>query len=161
MPSQINAYLTIAGCNGTSTIQTNAIEIESFSWGIHNAAAAAKASGESRGGKPSFADLHISKYVDPTSQTIMLHCANGESFDNAELVVLKNLHGSNVPYLKFTLTTVYVSSYNVTPAGENPAESISLCYEQFEYQYAPEKPDKKGVQGFVKKKWDVAKNKPV
>jgi type VI secretion system secreted protein Hcp len=57
----------IDGLKGTSTVKKDAIEILSFSWGAHNAAASAKASGESRAGRPDFSELTIMKSVDPTS----------------------------------------------------------------------------------------------
>ena len=39
-----NCYLLIKGVVGTSTVKKDAIEIMSFSWGAHNAAASAKPS---------------------------------------------------------------------------------------------------------------------
>ena len=156
-----NSYLLIEGLEGTSTVVPKAIEIHSFSWGAHNAAASAKASGESRAGRPDFAELHISKNVDPTSHELLKHCLVCKAFTKATLGFMKQIGESNQEYFHIILTEVYISSISVSGANENPQESISIAYAEMEFGYAPEKPDKKGLTGFKAMTYDVKKNMPV
>jgi type VI secretion system Hcp family effector len=157
----INGYLMISTLKGKSTIKADGIQIETFSWGVSNSTAGAKTSGESRAGMAHLGTLNIAKYVDPTSGELFLHCCNGESFDSGELTLCKNLHGSNKEYIKYKMTKVWVADVSHSPAGENPIENVSLAYGQLEFGYAAEKADKKDVESFVWKGWNVETNKKV
>lgn len=156
-----NSYLMIKGLEGTSTVVPKAIEIHSFSWGAHNAAASAKASGESRAGRPDFSELSISKNVDPTSHELLKHCLVCKAFDEATLGFMKQINESNQEYFHIILKGVYISSLQVAGGHENPQESVSIAYEEIEFGYNPEKPDKKGLQGFKAMKYSVKENKPL
>ena len=163
----INSFLIIKGLPGTSTIDpkgatiagTKAIEIHSFSWGVHNGAASAKASGESRAGRPDFAELSIMKNVDPTSSKLMEKCLTCVPFTEAELGFMKQINDTNECYFHIHLKQVYITSMQVSGGSENPQESVSIAYEEIEFAYKPEKPDKKGLDGWVGTKWNVKSNK--
>ncbi len=157
----INATLLIKGLKGTSTILKDAIEILSFSWGAHNAAASAKASGETRAGRPDFSELSIIKSVDPTSHELLKNCLICQAFDEAELAFYKQISSTNQKYLYIKFEQVYVSSIQLSSGGENPTESVSLSYEKMEFAYAPEKPDKKSLDGFKMTKYSIKENKPL
>ncbi len=156
-----NSYLIIEGLDGTSTVVPKAIEIHSFSWGAHNAAASAKASGESRAGRPDFSELSIMKNVDPTSHELLKHCLVCKSFPKATLGFMKQIGESNQEYFHIILTEVYISSISVSGSNENPQESISISYGEMEFGYAQEKPDKKGLDGWKAMKYNVKANKPI
>lgn len=156
-----NTYLLIEGLEGTSTVVAKAIEIHSFSWGAHNAAASAKASGESRAGRPDFSELSIMKNVDPTSHELLKHCLVCKAFDKATLGFMKQIGESNQEYFHIILKEVYISSLSVSGGNENPQESVSIAYAEVEFGYAPEKPDKKGLTGFKAMKYSVKENKPL
>lgn len=151
----------IDGLKGTSTVKKDAIEILSFSWGAHNAAASAKASGESRAGRPDFSELTIMKSVDPTSHELLKHCLVCEAFKEATLGFMKQIGKANEEYFHIILKGVYISSLQLSSGGENPTESISISYEEMEFGYAPEKADKKGLDGFKFMKYSVKENKPL
>jgi len=151
----------IKGVEGTSTVKKGAIEIMSFSWGATNSAASAKASGESRAGRPDFSELNIMKSVDPTSHELLKHCLVCKAFDEATLGFMKQIGTTNQEYFKIVLKGVYVSSLQVSGGGENPVESISIAYEEMEFAYAPEKADKKSLDGFKAMKYSVKENKPL
>ncbi|WP_031500535.1 Hcp family type VI secretion system effector [Bryobacter aggregatus] len=156
-----NSYLLIEGLEGTSSVVKKAIEIQSFSWGAHNSAASAKASGESRAGRPDFSELSIMKSVDPTSHELLKNCLICKAFTQATLGFMKQISDTNQEYFHIILKQVYVSSLQVSGGGENPSESVSLAYEELEFGYAPEKPDKKGLDGFKFMKYSVKENKPL
>jgi type VI secretion system secreted protein Hcp len=150
----------IEGCKGTSTVKKDAIEIHSFSWGVSNASASAKASGESRAGRPDLSELHIQKNVDPTSHDLMKHCMICMAFPSATLGFMKQISDTNQEYFQLVLTQVYISSMQVSSGGDNPMESVSIAYEKIEFKYNPEKADKKGLEGWKFAKWNVKENKP-
>jgi type VI secretion system secreted protein Hcp len=154
-----NVYLMIAGCPGTSTVKKDAIEISSFSWGVHNSGAATKASGETRSGRPDFQEMGITKKVDPTSPKLLKHCYTCDPFTTATLGFMKQLGASNVEYIQVILTKVYISSVNLMPGGNEPMESVQIAYEEVEFKYNPETPDKKGQAGWVMTKYSVRENK--
>lgn len=156
-----NCYLLIKGVVGTSTVKKDAIEISSFSWGAHNAAASAKASGESRAGRPDFSEMSIMKNVDPTSHTLLKHCLVCEAFTEATLGFMKQIGTANEEYFHIIMKGVYISSLQVSSGGENPSESVSIAYEELEFGYNPEKPDKKGLAGFIAMKYSIKENKPL
>ncbi len=156
-----NCYLEIKGCNGTSSVKKNAIEIMSFSWGVHNASASAKASGESRAGRPDFSELSIMKSVDPTSVDLIKHCLVCLAFDEATLGFMKQIGTANEEYFHIIFKQVYISSVQISSGGENPSESVSIAYEEMEFGYNPEKPDKKGLAGFKAMKYSIKENKPL
>src|SRR5436190_19346482 len=124
-----NSYLMIKGIEGTSTVKKGAVEITSFSWGAANSAASAKASGESRAGRPDFQELHIMKSVDPTSVELLKHCLVCEAFTEATLGFMKQLGKANEEYFHIIFTQVYISSLQISGGNENPTESVSLAYE--------------------------------
>lgn len=156
-----NSFLTIKGLDGTSSVVPKAIEIHSFSWGVSNAGAAAKASGESRAGRPDFAELSIMKNVDPTSSKLMEKCLTCVPFTEAELGFMKQINETNQCYFHIVLKQVYITSMQVSGGSENPQESVSIAYEEIEFAYKPEKPDKKGLDGWVGTKYSVKQNKPL
>lgn len=156
-----NCYLMIKGVEGTSTVMKGAIEIHSFSWGASNASASAKASGESRAGRPDLSELHISKNVDPTSHELLKHCLVCKAFDSATLGFMKQMGDANLEYFQLVLTQVYISSLQLSSGGDNPQESVSIAYEEIEFKYNPEKPDKKGLAGWKMMKYSVKENKPL
>jgi type VI secretion system secreted protein Hcp len=156
-----NSYLLIEGVVGTSTVVEKAIEIYSFSWGCTNAGASAKASGESRAGRPDFSELNIMKNVDPTSVELLRHCVTCDAFPKATLGYMKQINDANQEYFHIILKQVYISSIQVSGGSENPSESVSISYEEIEFGYNPEKEDKKGLAGFKAMKYSVRQNKPI
>lgn len=156
-----NCYLAIKGCDGTSTVKKGAIEILSFSWGVHNASASAKASGESRAGRPDFSELSIMKSVDPTSHELIKHCLVCLAFDEATLGFMKQIGKENQEYFHIILKGVYISSVQLSSGGENPTESISIAYEEMEFGYNPENATKSGLAGFKFMKYSIKENKPL
>jgi type VI secretion system secreted protein Hcp len=156
-----NVYLLIEGCPGTSTIKKDAIEINSFSWGVSNSGASAKASGETRSGRPDFQPMQIAKKVDPTTPKLLKHCYTCDPFDKATLGFMKQLGAANVEYILIELKKVFIGDVHVSPGGNEPMESISLAYEEVEFIYKPEAPDKKSLAGQLTAKYSVVQNKPL
>jgi type VI secretion system secreted protein Hcp len=135
-------YLEIDGIKGESTDakHASAIDIESFSWGVTH-----KSSGGGGGGggagKVKFHDISVKKPVDAASPKLFLACATGQHLKKAVLYVRKaGGNGTQLEYLKVTLTDVLVSSYKVgsqEPKGPGEVESVSFNFAKIEEQYLP------------------------
>lgn len=135
MPSDY--YLLIAGVNGESQAQgmTNNIELESWSWGASNPA---NLSGKGlAAGKPSLSSLNVSFQLDAASYQMVKDLVEGTHVANATFTGRKTGGGAEpYNYLVITLTKCFIESFS-TGGGSSgvPSASLSLAYEQIEYQY--------------------------
>ncbi|HMD97121.1 MAG TPA: type VI secretion system tube protein Hcp [Terriglobia bacterium] len=135
MPSDY--YLLIAGVNGESqaTGMTNNIELDSWSWG--GSAPSDVGNKGLSAGKPSFADFTCSFSLDAASFQLVANLSNGTHIANATFSGRKTGGGANpYIYLVITLTNCFVTSFS-TGGGSSgtPSASMSISYEQVQYQY--------------------------
>jgi len=135
MPS--DAYLLIAGVNGESqaTGMTNNIELDSWSWG-----AACPADVGNKGlsaGKPHLSDFNCSFSLDAASFQLVANLTKGTHIAGATFTGRK-AGGGGTPYnyLVITFTNVFIAAFS-TGGGSSgiPSASLSLAYEQIQYQY--------------------------
>jgi len=159
----VDYFLKIDGMQGESTDSKhkNEIELESFSWGASQPAAAAQLSGRGAG-KVSMEDFHVVKRVDKASPKLMLACASGEHVKSAVLTCRK-AGKEQQEYLKITLSDVLVSSYRASgSAGSDvvPMEEVSLNFSKVEFEYKEQKPDGT-LGGTIKAGWNLREMKPV
>ena len=160
--AQVDFFLKLDGIKGESADSKHKgeIEVESFSWGDHNQADIAGASGAGGGaGKVAFQDLHLTTHVNEASPLLMLACATGEHIKSALLTARKQ-GGEQQDYYKVTLTDVLVSSYQ--SGGSNgaliPTDQFSLNFAKIEFSYARQ--DEKGKLSAPKiAKYDLKQNK--
>jgi type VI secretion system secreted protein Hcp len=136
----------------------DAIEVESFSWGVHNAQGASKASGESQAGKAHFGELNISKACDANSPKIMEFIGIATAIKKIEFGYMKQINSANQTYIKLILEEAFFVSQQIHGSGENPGENISIAYANIKFEYYPEKADKKGLDGAIGGGWDIKKN---
>jgi type VI secretion system secreted protein Hcp len=104
-----------------------AIEVQSFSWGVRNAGGTTYSGATA--GKAQFNDLVIVKQIDQTSALFAQHVANGKHLQSAVLTLFKATSAGPVEYAKYTLTDVLVGS--ATHSGNAdavPTEEVSLNY---------------------------------
>jgi len=135
MPSDY--YLLLAGVTGESqaTNMTNNIELDSWNFG---ASSPADIGGKGlSAGKPSFSDFTCSFGLDSASYQILQDLCEGTHVATATFTGRKTGGGANpYNYLVVTLTNVFVSGFS-TGGGSTgtPSASLSLAYEQIQYQY--------------------------
>jgi len=156
-----NIWITIDGIKGTFAREgeaKDAIEVESFSWGIHNAQGASAGSGETQAGKAHFGELNITKAFDVNSSKIMLAIASCQAIPKVVLGYMKQINSTNQTYIYFTLENAFFVSQQVHGSGENPGESLSIAYSKLKIEYKPQKPDGKSLDGAVGGQWDIKKN---
>ncbi len=153
-----NIWIKIDGIKGKFLPVPDAIEVDSFSWGVHNAQGASKASGESQAGKANFGELNITKACDANSPKIMEFIGEATAIKKIEFGYMKQINSANQTYIKLILEQAFFVSMQLHGSGENPGESISIAYSKIRFEYYPEKGDKKGLEGAIGGGWDQMKN---
>lgn len=155
-------FLKLDGISGESADSKHKgeIDIESFSFGVHQTGTAAVGGGMGAG-KASFNDLNIVKKADKSSPNLMLKCATGEHIASALLTVRK-AGGQQQEYYKIKLTDILVSSFQNTGSGGDaiPIESLALNFSKIEFEYN-EQDAKGGLKGVVKAGYNIKENKKV
>ena len=154
----VNMFLKIDDIPGESQNEkhTDWIEISSYSWsgvlpGI------AELGGGLASGKPDVSDLVLSKYMDKASPKLLLACCNGKPKPTVTFEV-DRASEDPIPYLKFTLENVGVTSWqsNGSGGGEPPSESVALSYTKVTIDYT--QLDKRGASvGTVSANYDIKK----
>ena len=155
----IDMFLMLDGIKGESSDSKHKgeIDIESFSWGMAQSGSGHRGSG-SGSGKVEVNDISISKYVDKSSPTLMLACANGKHIAKGKITVRKA--GENpLDYLTIDLEKILVSNYQTSGAnkGDTPTESVTLNFIKMKLEYWTQ--TDKGAKGEnANFSWDVAQN---
>ncbi len=157
----VDMFLKLDGIKGESqdAKHKDEIQIQSFSFGVHQTGTSANAGG-SGAGKATFEDIHITKAADTASPQLLLNCAIGKHIPSALLTVRK-AGGKQEEYYKIKLTDLLVSSVSNTGHGNDaPMENVSLNFSKINFQYFPQKAD--GTLGGVSEAgYDIKANQKV
>jgi type VI secretion system secreted protein Hcp len=135
--------LTVPGVPGESTSVPNAIDLLTFSWGLHNTTHVGATGGGAGAGRPQFSEFTITKKLDKSSPLLMLASAEGTHYPHATITCRKGGGERQQDYLRFTLSDVVVSSYQVVGSSGNelPTDQISFNFSRVEFNYHPQEPD--------------------
>jgi type VI protein secretion system component Hcp len=107
--------LTITGLTAIG----QAIEVESFSWGIANPAGTA----------PQFEGLNVTKLMDEVSPLLYKGVAQGTIYTSAVLKLNKMVADTTTTYATYELTGVQISSLQKSSSTERiPTESATLKF---------------------------------
>jgi type VI secretion system secreted protein Hcp len=136
-------FLKIGDLQGESTdgakpSHQNEIDIIGWSFGATNPASWALGQGGQQS-KPTFTDIHISKYCDKASMALWNACATGKHFAEGKITCRKAAGDDNkVEYLKITLTDVVVTSVQFNGSGSEQYlhESITLTSAKVKQEYS-------------------------
>jgi type VI secretion system secreted protein Hcp len=132
-----DAYLLIDGINGESQAQgmTNNIELDSFSFGASNPA---DVGGKGlSAGKCSLSDFSFTCAVDQASYQILKALYTGQHIATTTFSLRKST-GAATPYvyLKVLMTNCYITSNSMGGGAQGvPSQSVSIAYEQIEFDY--------------------------
>lgn len=165
-------FLKVEGGGASGTIEGETtvvgrekqIEVDSFSWGISNAADISTGSGGLRGGKPNLSQLTMAKATDKSTPGIMKAVAAGTRYDKITLDVTKPLGRDRKPtaYLTIELRNAVFTSYEIAGSDGSdqlPFESIMITYEAFRITYFPMTAE--GTLGTkIEGAWNRVKNTP-
>jgi len=132
-----DAYLLIQGVTGESQSQgmTNNIELDSFSFGASNPA---DIGGKGlSGGKCSLSDFSFTCAVDQASYQILNDLYQGKPVPTCTFSLRKSTGSANpYTYLSVIMTNCYITSNAIGGGSQGiPTQSVSIAYEQINYQY--------------------------
>lgn len=135
-------YLWIKGVKGESVAQgltpdpgsDGYIELDSFSIGASNPADVG--GGGLSAGKCSLSDFSFSCALDSSSYQILKNLYTGAHIDTCTFISRKST-GAATPYMyiQITLTNCYITSHSTGGGAGTPSQSVSIAYEQIEFDY--------------------------
>ncbi len=137
-------FLNVPGVAGDVTTRgyLGWISVTSFTEGFSNAAANRSGAGGATG-RTSCQNLHVIKPLDVTSPELALAVATGRVFGKIELVAVRSSNGAPEEFLRFTLSSVMISS--VAFAGDTNTsartETLVLRPTKVDVQYTPQRAD--------------------
>ena len=138
----LNAHLDMkaAGIKGESKEQgfEDQIQLQSWSWGVHNPNATTHGSGLGSGpGEPG--TFNFTMYMNTASPELLVHCSTGQHITSDVILTVCKTGDKNTlqKFLKITYKNVMVASYSTGGQGANdlPLENISLAYESMKMEY--------------------------
>ena len=135
----VDMFLKLDGIKGESTSSKHKDEIEvlSFSWGVSQA----QATGGGGAGKLNIQDLSFVKRLDTASPQLLEASCRGEHIGFG-LLTLAKAGEQQQDYLKIKFSEVLISSYQTGGSqGGDPAEQISLSFQNVEVSAAEVNPD--------------------
>src|SRR5258705_10762160 len=138
----VDMFMKIATIDGESKDAKHPKEIDvlAWSWGMSNSAS--WSAGHGSAGKVNIQDLSFTKYVDSSSNALMLNCAQGSFLTKANLVVGK---AGKTPqeYIKIELSDVFVTAVSTGGSGGEDllTENVTLAFSKCKFEYAPQKAD--------------------
>lgn len=159
--AQVDFFLKVDGAPGESPDDKhpNEIEVQSFTWGVHNLGSSQHGGGAGSG-RSQASDYSFVKMFDKASPKLMLMCSDGTHIPKITLTCRKAGKGQQ-EYLKIEFTDAFVSSYQVggsSGGGVIPSDSISLNFSKIEMTYKEQKKDGT-LGGQTQAAYDFKKNK--
>lgn len=158
----LDQFLDIEGeISGESKDGTHKGEIDilAWSWGMSNAGSFHMGGGGGSG-KANFQDLSCTKWLDKSSPTLQLYCANGDHFPKATLTVRK-AGKKPLEYMIIEMENVLITSVSTGGSGgeDRLTENVTLNFEKVAVKYTEQKDT--GDAGEKKEfKWNIGANEP-
>ena len=131
------------------------IELLSFSWAASQTYSILQTGGSAQ---CHLADISCTKTLDKASPLLQKACFEGTTLPTAELYVTKVINNAPVDNMKYTLSDVVVSSYQIS-GSDSAIESFSLNFGKVVVEYVPV--DAKGKKGgAVTGSWNAVTQTP-
>jgi type VI secretion system secreted protein Hcp len=155
----VDMFLKLDGIKGESKDHKHSgeIHIESFSWGLSQTGAHGTGGGGGAG-KVAVHDISVTKYVDKSSASLMLHCASGKHIGNG-LITVRKAGDKPLEYLKIKLADILVSGVQHAGhgGGDLLTENLTLNFAKFWLEYQEQKADGSGTPA-GEMGWDTKAN---
>lgn len=156
----VDMFMKISTIKGESVDKKHKDEVDvlAWSWGLSQSGTTHMGGGGGSG-KVSVQDLSFTKYVDSSSNALILGCCTGEHYDEAVLTVRK-AGKEPLEYIKITMKEVLVASVSIGGSGgeDRLTENVVLNFAEFKFEYQPQSA-KGGKEGGAKTAaWDIAGN---
>ena len=135
--AQVDFFLKLDGINGDVTARGHEkwIEIQSFSWGVTNAVSFTAGGGGSTG-KAVPSDFSLSLPFSSASPSLFKKAVTGQAILEGTLSAVQVREAAS-DFLKWKLSDILITSYQVEGAQDGPFEQISLNFAKIEVTYAP------------------------
>ena len=133
------------------------IDVLAWNWGMSQSGSSHMGTGGGAG-KASFQDLSFTKYIDSSTNALMIALAKGTHV--AECVLLARKAGEGQQrYIQITMNEVMVTSVSTGGSGgeDRMTENVTLNFAKVKFSYVPQKADGSADadKDFA---WDIAKN---
>lgn len=155
----IDHFLKLDGVKGEAqdSAHTDEIDVLSWSWGMSQSGYGGTGGG-SGAGKVNVQDISLTKYIDVSSPTLHLFCANGKHVATGTLVARKA--GEHpLEYLKMDFEDILISSISTGGSGgeDRLTENITLNFKKVKTTYTQQNKD--GSAGSAPEMaWNIATN---
>ncbi len=158
-------FMKLDGVTGETTVgkATDAIAINSFSWGAENKTTIGSKSGGAGAGKASFNELEIEKNVDSTTPVLFDRLATGAPLKGMELAAVRaGAAGSSKMssiYMRYCFQTVFVTAVRHTGGSGDDTinETVSLAFGAVSETYTKQGPNG-APAGNVFSSWNTMTN---
>lgn len=146
------AFMKLGDIKGEATDDGHKewIIIESMSAGINRSVPYGAKDQQRTKGETTLSDVSFVRQLDKSSTKLQEACATGTFYKDVEIHFCTTVKAKQEPYLKYKLSDVIVSSYNISAQASGnplPTESVSLSFTAAEWTYTvvdPNTGDKKG-----------------
>jgi type VI secretion system secreted protein Hcp len=135
------------------------IQIESFSFGMHQQASVTHGHG-SGAGRVDVRDIVLTKNICKADAALMQHCCNGKHIPEVTIICQKAGGDTPVDYVKIVLKQVLITNHSVTGAESSDTVHVDLAvnFASYVMTYTPQSAEGTG-EGDTTQGWDIAANK--
>lgn len=153
-------YVKLGSIVGESTEPNHKdwINLLSVSQGISRPVAPGASGSTRQRSSATLEDILLVKELDKSTPKLAEAICTGVNFPKVEIHLCTSSEGgSRIPYFKYELKNVRVTSYNVsgaTDGGQPPTEQLSLNYEEIKWTYDELDKENKS-KGHVETQWKV------
>jgi type VI secretion system secreted protein Hcp len=133
------------------------IDVLAWSWGMSQSGTTHMGGGGGAG-KANFQDLSFTKYIDSSTNALMIALAKGTHIPEVSLLVRKAGEGQK-RYIQITMKEVLVSSISTGGSGgeDRLTENVTLNFAEVKFSYAPQKGDA-SMEADKDFAWNIAGN---
>jgi type VI secretion system secreted protein Hcp len=153
----VDYFLKLDGIQGESADDKhkNEIQVLSWSWGASNVSSVA-GTGGSGAGKADLSDVSMMLNFDKSTPKFFKSICLGTHIPTGELTATKS--GADKPYLKVGFHEIFITSLQMSAAGEVPSVSLSFTYNEIKIDYSMQD-DKGNIASTGPISYDIKKNK--
>jgi len=134
------------------------VDVLAWSWGMSQSGTT-HTGGGGGAGKANFQDLSFTKYIDSSTNALMVALATGKHIPEVKLLVRKAGEAAQKEYILITMNEVMVTSLSTGGSGgeDRLTENVTLNFAKVTFGYTPQ--TKEGTLAGVKTfMWDIAEN---
>jgi type VI secretion system secreted protein Hcp len=131
----VDFFLKLDGIQGESQNEKfkNQIQLLSWNWGAANVSSVS-GTGGSGAGKADLTDFNFMTYFDKSTPKFFKNLTEGTHIKTGSMSAVKS-GAKGAPYLTVNFQEIFITSVQISGAGENPSVSISFTYNEMKIEY--------------------------